>query len=189
MATTTDPIRTVYEGWDGYQTSIVNAVEPLTAEQLNWRPTEKERSVGEVVRHLALGRIDWLYRVGAIGIQELVAPITAWDFDPAGNRYIQDEKVVAADEKVALLDWLGKTWGVIDTTIKTWTVDDLSKTYRHVWRGTTWAVSRQWTLWRVMAHDIHHGGELSLMLGMQGIEPFELSALGGHIIEPAKMEE
>jgi hypothetical protein len=45
-------------------------------------------------------------------------------------------------------------------------------------------VSRQWTIWRIMAHDIHHGGELVLMLGMQGIDNFELGDLGGHIIEP-----
>ncbi len=45
-------------------------------------------------------------------------------------------------------------------------------------------MSYQWTIWRIMAHDIHHGGELSLMLGMQGIEAFELSGLGGHITMP-----
>jgi hypothetical protein len=40
-----------------------------------------------------------------------------------------------------------------------------------------------------MSHDIHHGGELSLMLGLQGIEAFELSSLVGYIIEPPLMEE
>ncbi len=186
MPTSNDAILSVYEGWDGYQASLLHALGPLTAEQLNWRPAPKERSTGEVVRHIALGRIDWLWRVGAPGIKELAEPITAWDFDPHGNRYIQAEQVVAADDSVALVGWLEKTWMVIETAIKTWTIADLSLTYRHVWRGTTYAVSRQWTLWRIMAHDIHHGGELSLMLGMQGIEPFELSGLGGHIIEPTK---
>lgn len=52
-----------------------------------------------------------------------------------------------------------------------------------------YAVSRQWTIWRVMNHDIHHGGELSLMLGLQGIEAFELSALFGHIILPPRLDE
>jgi hypothetical protein len=37
-----------------------------------------------------------------------------------------------------------------------------------------------------MAHDIHHGGEIALMLGMQGIEAFELQALGGHLTLPQK---
>ena len=39
-------------------------------------------------------------------------------------------------------------------------------------------------LWRILAHDIHHGGELALMLGAQGVEIFELGGLGGHINSP-----
>jgi hypothetical protein len=35
-----------------------------------------------------------------------------------------------------------------------------------------------------MAHDIHHGGELALLLGMQGIPVSELGDLGGHITMP-----
>jgi hypothetical protein len=35
-----------------------------------------------------------------------------------------------------------------------------------------------------MSHDIHHGGQLALMLSMQGIDAFELRALGGHITVP-----
>ena len=57
------------------------------------------------------------------------------------------------------------------------------------WRGTTYSVSRQWTLWRMMAHDLHHGGELSTMLGTQGLKNFELGDLGGHITEPTVADE
>jgi hypothetical protein len=32
-----------------------------------------------------------------------------------------------------------------------------------------------------LAHDLHHGGELALMLGMQGIAVPELGDLGGHL--------
>jgi len=73
---------------------------------------------------------------------------------------------------------------MIDRTLKTWTVEDLKRTYRHTWRGTIYAVTNQWTIWRIMAHDIHHGGQLVVVLRMQGIEPFELGDLGGHIVEP-----
>ena len=62
----------------------------------------------------------------------------------------------------------------------------LGETFLHGWNGEKWAVSRQWVVWRIMAHDIHHGGELALMLGMQGIEAFELQALGGHLTLPQK---
>ncbi|MGZ3610545.1 MAG: hypothetical protein ACXWPS_10080 [Ktedonobacteraceae bacterium] len=39
-----------------------------------------------------------------------------------------------------------------------------------------------------MAHDLHHGGELAVTLGMQNIAIPELSDLGGHIIEPPLAE-
>jgi hypothetical protein len=31
---------------------------------------------------------------------------------------------------------------------------------------------------------MHHGGQIAMMLGLQGIEAFELRALGGHIVSP-----
>ena len=38
--------------------------------------------------------------------------------------------------------------------------------------------------WRILSHDIHHGGQIALMLGMQGIKAFELGDLFGHITLP-----
>jgi hypothetical protein len=44
-------------------------------------------------------------------------------------------------------------------------------------------VSWQWTIWRILAHNLHHGGEISLELGMQGIQIPELGDQGGHLTE------
>ena len=30
--------------------------------------------------------------------------------------------------------------------------------------------SRAWMVWHVLEHDLHHGGEISLTLGMHGID-------------------
>jgi hypothetical protein len=38
-------LMSVYEGWDAYQHSILQAVTPLTREQLAWRPAAHMRSV------------------------------------------------------------------------------------------------------------------------------------------------
>jgi uncharacterized damage-inducible protein DinB len=184
MTKDSNPLMSVYEGWDGYHRSIVGAVAPLNREQLAWRPADHLRSVGELVRHIALGRITWFLRMDPPGGQELSGRIDAWDEDPHGNRYVIEDAVTGAGQAEELAEWLEASWRMIDLTLKSWTVDDLKLTYRHTWRGDTYAISRQWTIWRIMAHDIHHGGELALMLGMQGIENFELGGLGGHIIEP-----
>jgi uncharacterized damage-inducible protein DinB len=73
---------------------------------------------------------------------------------------------------------------MVAATLDQLTVDDLPATYEQPYQGKVYAVSRQWVIWRIMCHDIHHGGQLSELLAMQGIEPTELTLLGGHLTEP-----
>ena len=178
----------LFEGWEGYHTSIVNAIAPLTPDQLAWRPRPDKgpemRSVGEIVRHIALGRLEWFVRMPAPVSEELASRIPEWETDSDGARFIVESALPITEDVGALLGWLNETWRMVDATLNGWTVDDLDTTFVHGWNGEKWAVTRQWVLWRIMAHDIHHGGEISLMLGMQGIEAFELQALGGHIVLP-----
>ncbi len=181
-------LKTVFDGWQGYQTSIVNAVKPLSAEQLRWRTAPSANSVGELVRHISLGRITWFVRMQAPGAADVASHIQEWETDRDGNRHVVESALAITEDADQLVVWLDRTWQMIDQTLATWTVDDLAKTYRHTWNGQTFANSRQWTLWRILSHDIHHGGELSLMLGMQGIEAFELSGLFGHIVSPPLAE-
>ena len=188
MINGSDSLQAIFEGWNGYHQSIVNAVKPLTSEQLTWRPANNFNSVGELVRHISLGRITWFMRMDAPGSAEFVNQIDAWERDKDNNQHIIEEKILIADHPTELVHWLEITWQMIENTLNTWKISDLGENYKHVWRGNTYTPSRQWTIWRVMSHDIHHGGELSLMLGLQGIESFELSALFGHIIEPPLME-
>ena len=77
---------------------------------------------------------------------------------------------------------------MIEQTLTHWTISDLTQTYQHTYWGKTYAISRQWTIWRILAHDLHHGGELGILLGMQGIGIPELGDLGGHLTEPPLAE-
>lgn len=174
----------IYDGWQGYNTSLVHALQSLTMGQLAWRPAPGLRSVGELARHISLGRLGWFLRMGAPRSAELAGRISQWESDPHGNRYIIEEAVEIAGQASELVRWLEDSWGMVEETLKIWTVADLARSFRHTWRGDTYAIPYQWPIWRIMAHDIHHGGELALMLGMQGVETFELGALGGHIVEP-----
>jgi uncharacterized damage-inducible protein DinB len=179
----------LFEGWNGYQTSIVHAVESLTPAQLAWRPAPNLRSVGDLVRHISLGRVTWFRRMDAPGSAEVVRHIDEWVRDEDGNQHVVEDAIAITEDASQLVYWLDLTWQMIDETLATWGVTDLATTYAHRWNGTIYDVSYQWTIWRIMAHDIHHGGELSLMLGMQGIEAFELGGLGGHIILPPTAED
>jgi uncharacterized damage-inducible protein DinB len=179
-----DTLQSIFDGWYGYQQSIVLAVEPMNPEQLNWRRKESFYSVGELVRHISLGRLTWLMRMDAPGSTEVAKHISEWEQDSDGNRNIVESSLAVTEQPVELARWLNLTWQIIENCLSTWTLTDLFQTYPHKWNGQVYEVSRQWTMWRLMNHDIHHGGELSLMLGLQGIEAFELCTLFGHIILP-----
>lgn len=174
----------VFNGWDGFQTSLLQAISPLNTDQLRWRPNDSLHSVGELARHISFGRIEWFARMDAPGSADLVAQISHWDQDSDGNRHIVESAIPIAEQTGELVHWLGLSWQMVERTLQLWTVDDLSKTYRYTWNGQIYAVSRQWTLWRILTHDVYHGGQISLMLGMQGIEHFELGDLFGHITLP-----
>jgi len=165
-------LSTVLDGWDGYNTSIMHAVEPLTAARLRWRPGPKLRSVGEVASHIAFGRISWFARMPAPGSVELEARASA--ADPSA----------VADDPAALAAWLSDSWQMIADTLDQWSTADLARTYSHPYQGKVYDVSFQWTIWRILTHDVHHGGELALMLGMQGLEVPELGDLFGHLTMP-----
>jgi uncharacterized damage-inducible protein DinB len=167
----------VYDGWDGYQTSLVHAIAPLSREQLRWRPASHLRSVGVLASHIGIGRLEWFYRMRAPGSAELAAQVAAIESPDA-----------IAESSTELVRWLEATWQMVEKTLKSWTVADLARTYPHTYQGKTYVISRQWTIWRIMTHDIHHGGELALMLGMQGIALPELGDLGGHLTAPPLAE-
>lgn len=189
MTKPVDSLQSIYEGWNGYHQSIVNAVKPLTPEQLIWRPSENFNSVGELVRHISLGRLSWLRRMDAPGSVDVDDQINDWEQDSDGNRDVVEKSIAITEQPAELVRWLDITWQIIENMLSSWKVADLAQTYKHTWNGKVYAVSRQWTIWRVMNHDIHHGGELSLMLGLQGIEAFELSDLFGHVILPPLLDE
>jgi hypothetical protein len=113
--------------------------------------------------------------------------IDAWDHDPHGNASIREEAVAISADAGELTRSPDDTWTMIDRTLNAWTVDDLAAVYRHVWRDEVYETSRQWTVWRIMAHDIHHGGQIARILAERDIDAFELRALGGHIVLPVKI--
>ncbi len=67
---------------------------------------------------------------------------------------------------------------IIETTLTTWTVADLTQTSRRIRDGKMYVVSRQWTIRRILSHDLHHSGELALLLGLQGIDIPDLGERG-----------
>lgn len=183
MPSETQSLMTVFSGWDGYHRSLVSAIAPLTQEQLRFRLANDRRSVGEIAAHIAFGRLDWFHRMSASGTDKLVEQAAPW-WQPWSEISPDIE-----DSPTEIIHWLEVTWQMIETNLTQWTVEDLSWTYRQPYGGKVYAVSRQWVIWRIMAHDIHHGGQLSILLAAQGIDLPELGDNGGHIVEVPLADE
>ena len=69
---------------------------------------------------------------------------------------------------------LDETWAFIESRLQLWTADDCAQTFPDEWDGQVWQVSRSWVIYHVLEHDLHHGGEVSLILGMNGLQTPDL---------------
>ena len=171
MSTDISSLQTVYKGWDTYQTSIVNTIATLSPEQLAWRPAPHLRSAGEIAHHIADGRIHWFHGFMGEGNSELASLVAAG----------QPEGTIATNA-AELVKWLEISWQLVADSLSRWKVADLTYIYHHTEEGKNYAVPRQWLVEHIFAHDLHHGGELALTLGMQGIS---LPELGDNFGQPS----
>ena len=110
--------------------------------------------MGELAAHIIAARVSWYQGVMEVGGADLT-PMLSRDDDGAPPR--------TAAELAAGLE---ATWQLIGGCLDRWTpamLDDPFTTRR----GR--AVTRQWIIWHVIEHDLHHGGELFFTLGMHGL--------------------
>ena len=159
-------LMTFYKGWATYQRSLVEMIVPLSSEQLAFPAGSHQWSIGMVAQHVISNRVWWFQLWMGEGNADL-APILQWD--PGDG--VQPPTVGAADLAAAL----EATWGMIAGALGRWTAADLghvfspptvlSEAEQHAFGELT----RQWIIWHVLEHEIHHGGELSLALGTYGL--------------------
>jgi uncharacterized damage-inducible protein DinB len=164
MTEQASPLARFYAGWDAYQRNLVEIVAPLSSEHLALPTAPHHWSIGRVVRHMLGVRVFWFQTWMGAGSADL-APIARWD--------AEDQPVGSAAELVVMLE---ATWHMIEGALARWTFADLgepiaipSSLNEAEWRKSP-GYTRQWIIWHVLEHEFHHGGELSLALGMYGLK-------------------
>jgi uncharacterized damage-inducible protein DinB len=85
-------------------------------------------------------------------------------------------------EAAELVTMFEKTWHVISSALDRWTSADLEQLISPPASHQAWLQNqgleeepphtRQWIVWHVLEHEIHHGGELSLALGTYDLADF-----------------
>ena len=144
----------IYENWRTYNDKLRDAIAPLTAEQLRLQPAPGMWPLGQILQHIVSVRAGWFSG-------------TLQDEDEAMTAYMEwgqyDSPARSAAELARGLD---ETWAFIESRLRRWTEDDRAVTFPDEWEGVVSHVSRSWVIYHVVEHDLHHGGEVSLLLGM-----------------------
>ncbi|MGH2485550.1 MAG: DinB family protein [Ktedonobacterales bacterium] len=155
MAEENFTLTTFFAEWKTYQERMKESLAPLTAEQLTLRAAAGLRSVGENAAHIIGCRAGWfIFTMGEDG--GAYGSATA-DWNEPGHTAAQ------------LTQGLDDTWRFMADCLARWSPDDMRKLFDDDWDGEIVHLSRAWIVWHVLEHDLHHGGELSLTLGMHGI--------------------
>ena len=151
-----------YKGWDVYQGQLVKAISPLTTEQLTLRAGPHLRSVGMIAAHIVGARVRWFHRLMGEGSTDIDF-LGAWDRPEAPVRSAAE-----------LVKGLEESLQLIQNSLARWTLADLNHVFEGTYGGEEYSLTRQWIIWHVIEHDLHHGGEISLTLGAHGLMGLDL---------------
>lgn len=144
----------VFDSWLDYQAALVRAIAPLTAGQLQRRPLPALRTPGEIAEHIVFGRALHLYRTLGEEASEL-KPFLSWNDE--------NEPPHSAAE---IVQGLELTWRFIAETLMRGAPTDPFP------EGEELPVVQ--IIWGLLDHDLPHAGELSLLLGADGLPGVEI---------------
>jgi uncharacterized damage-inducible protein DinB len=150
-------ISTLFSGWQNYQNLMIKVLKPLSLEQLALRPALGLRSIGDIATHMIGARARWFYMLMGEGGDQF-AELGGWDRKGRPTR--------SADE---LVHGLEATWNGMQEAINRWTPAEWQQTYPGEEPDDPPTITRQWVIWHLIEHDLHHGGEISLTLGMHSL--------------------
>jgi hypothetical protein len=143
-----------FESWLDYQEALKRAIAPLTEEQLQRRLIPGLRTPGEIAEHIVFGRALHLHRTLGERAAEL-RPLLRWED-------ADDPPHTAAE----ILHGLELTWQFITGCLMSGSPTDAIPEDEEV--------PIVQTIWGLLDHDLPHAGELSLLLGADGIPGVEI---------------
>jgi uncharacterized damage-inducible protein DinB len=137
--------------WTVVRRGLLQAMDELTDTQLDFVPRKGMWSLGTVARHIANAEEGWFRYATTHELAEWPAEYTAQDFPTV--------------ESIKAL--LSEVHARTETFLKTLDAADLDRALEMPWGEK---LSLRQIIWHVLEHEIHHRGEIYLMLGLLGLE-------------------
>ena len=144
-----------YAHWKQIRTGLLATMDQFQEEELQYKPFEGAWSVGEILLHIANAEEGW-FRYAVTG------EFDEWPSGHTLENYPTFESIKALLKEVH--DWT-------EATIAGLSIDDYQKVIELPWDEK---IHLGWIIWHVLEHEIHHRGELSLILGLLGREGLDV---------------
>ncbi len=144
-----------FSHWKQVRGGLLHTIDLFREDELLFLPCEKSRTVGGTLLHIADAEEGWFrYAV--------TKELEAWPSQFTLENYPNREAI-----KKALTDVHKLTEEYLDTLEES----DMDRIIHMPWDEK---FHLGWILWHVLEHEIHHRGELSLVLGLLGREGLDV---------------
>jgi uncharacterized damage-inducible protein DinB len=147
--------RALFGHWAEVREGLLRALDKLTRDQLSFVPRKGMWSLGEVARHIAGAEEGWFRYAVTREYDQWPAPYTAADYP------------TAASIKALLTEVHARTEVWLETVDEA----DLDRPIETPWGEL---LPLRWIIWHVLEHEIHHRGEIFMMMGLLGLDVPEI---------------
>jgi uncharacterized damage-inducible protein DinB len=162
------PASTLYPDWPRADGRLRDAVARLDADRLALRASPGHGAVWALAAHVAGARTYWL--CGWFG--EPGADRTPFPDPASGVGWEDDEDHPRSGDELA---WaLESTFDVVRGCLERWPVEDLGRAVGREVGGVRREMTRASVLNRLFSHDAFHAGEISQVLGSNGLPGLDL---------------
>jgi len=141
----------IFSHWKGVRKELISTIEVFDEADLEYVAFEGDRKAGDIMLHIADAEDGWLRYCVTKEIE--VWPDT---YNLANYR-----------DKQSIIKLLAEVHARTSDYISNLSESDLGVSITAPWGDE---FSTLWILWHIIEHEIHHRGELSLILGLLGRE-------------------
>jgi len=144
----------MFSHWEQVRDDLLETIDKFSEEELSYVPFNDSWPVGQIMLHIADCEDNWLHGV----VRNEFEPWIGYPFKDYPNKAAIVEVLNKARERtLPLLE------GLEESNLEDkYAIPDGHK------------FTLRWIIWHVLEHEIHHRGELSLILGILGREGLDV---------------
>jgi uncharacterized damage-inducible protein DinB len=145
----------LFSHWKQVRKELIWTIDQFGDEELSHVPFENSWPIGEIMLHIASAEEGWFRYV-------VKGELSDWpDYELDSFRDIESIKMLLNEVHEGTEEFLDGLESV-----------DLERAINLPWSDSQ--LSLGWIIWHVLEHEIHHRGELSLILGLLGREGLDV---------------